>query len=138
PARLTIVPHALDYRPERRPVLRHTDPLTIGVVGNISPQKGALIVRDVLARLERELPEARIVVIGTLDLAVESPRLHVTGPYQRDAMVELIEAHGINMILFPSVCPETFSYVIEEAMLLRLPIGVFHLGAPRERGRESH
>jgi glycosyltransferase involved in cell wall biosynthesis len=135
PARLTIVPHALDYRPERRPVLRHTDPLTIGVVGNISPQKGALIVRDVLARLERELPEARIVVIGTLDLAVESPRLHVTGPYQRDAMVELIEAHGINMILFPSVCPETFSYVIEEMMLLRMPIVAFDLGAPAERLR---
>ena len=103
------MPHALDYRPERRPHLRHSDPLTIGVVGNISAQKGALIVRDVLARLERELPEARVVVVGTLDLAVESPRLHVTGPYQRDAMVGLIEAHRNNMILIPSVCTETFS-----------------------------
>jgi glycosyltransferase involved in cell wall biosynthesis len=135
PARLTVVPHTLDYRPERRPVLRHAEPLTIGVVGNISPQKGALIVRDILARLEREHPDARVVVIGTLDLAVESPRLHVTGPYQRDDLVRLIEAHGINMILFPSVCPETFSYVIEEMMLLSMPIVAFDLGAPAERLR---
>ena len=87
PARLTIVPHRLDYRPERRPALRHADPLTIGIVGHISPQKGALVVRDVLGRIEREHPQARIVVIGTLDLAVDSPRLHVTGPYRREELV---------------------------------------------------
>ncbi len=93
-------------------------------------------MRDVLGRIEREHPQARIVVIGTLDLAVDSPRLHVTGPYQREELVALIETHRINMILFPSICPETFSYVIEEMMLLRLPIVAFDLGAPGERLRE--
>ena len=37
------------------------------------------------------------------------------------------------MILFPSICPETFSYVVEEMMLLRMPIAAFDLGAPGER-----
>ncbi|HYQ99675.1 MAG TPA: glycosyltransferase [Casimicrobiaceae bacterium] len=135
PARLTIVPHALDYRPERRPTLRHAAPLTVGVFGNISPQKGALVVRDVLAALARDRPDARVVVAGTLDVAVDSPQLRVLGPYRREDMVGLIEAHGINMILFPSVCPETFSYVVEEMMLLRMPIVAFDLGAPGERLR---
>ena len=40
------------------------------------------------------------------------------------------------MILFPSICPETFSYVIEEAIVLRLPIVAFDLGAPGERLRD--
>jgi glycosyltransferase involved in cell wall biosynthesis len=40
------------------------------------------------------------------------------------------------MLLFPSICPETFSYVIEEMMLLRLPIVAFDLGAPAERLRD--
>jgi len=133
PVRLSIVPHVLDYRPERRPALRHAAPLTIGIFGNISPQKGALVVRDVLTRIERDHPDVRIVVAGTLDVAVESPRLHVTGPYRREDMVDLIESHGINMILFPSICPETFSYVVEEMMLLRMPIAAFDLGAPGER-----
>jgi glycosyltransferase involved in cell wall biosynthesis len=135
PARLSIVPHVLDYQPERRPVPHHAAPLTIGIFGNISPQKGALVVRDVLGRIERDHPAVRMVVVGTLDVAVDSPRLQVTGPYRREAMVDLIESHGINMILFPSICPETFSYVVEEMMLLRMPIVAFDLGAPGERLR---
>jgi glycosyltransferase involved in cell wall biosynthesis len=75
-------------------------------------------------------------VIGTLDAAPASRQLVVTGPYQRDHLADLIEAHRINMILFPSICPETFSYVIEEMMLLRLPIVAFDLGAPGERLRD--
>ena len=60
----------------------------------------------------------------------------MTGPYEREHLVDLIESHGINMILFPSICPETFSYVIEETMLLRMPIVAFDLGAPGERLRD--
>jgi glycosyltransferase involved in cell wall biosynthesis len=135
PARVTVVPHRVGFHPSRLPRLRHSNPLVIGVLGHISEQKGALIVKDVLSRIERELPAARVVVIGTLDLASTSKHLEVTGPYQREQLVDLIESHGINMILFPSICPETFSYVIEEAILLRLPIVAFDLGAPGERLR---
>jgi len=135
PARLTIVPHVLDYVPERRPALQHAGPLRIGIFGNISPPKGALVVRDLVARLAREHPDARVVVAGTLDVPVESPQLRVLGPYRREDMVGLIETHGINMILLPSICPETFSYVVEEMMLLRMPVVAFDLGAPGERLR---
>ena len=136
PARVTVVPHTVGFHPSRLPGLRHADPLVIGVVGHISVQKGALIVQDVLSRLEREHPASRVVVIGTLDLALKSSRLVVTGPYERENLVDLIESHHVNMILFPSICPETFSYVIEEAMLLRMPIVAFDLGAPGERLRD--
>ena len=136
PARVSVVPHRIDFRPSRLPRLRHSDPLVIGVIGHISEQKGARIVEGVLSGIEREHPDARVVVIGTLDLASMSNRLEVTGPYQRERLTELIESHRINMILFPSICPETFSYVIEEMILLRLPIVAFDLGAPGERLRD--
>jgi glycogen synthase len=83
--------------------MRHSDPLVIGVIGHISEQKGARIVEGVLSGIEREHPAARVVVIGTLDLASMSKRLEVTGPYQRERLAELIESHRINMILFPSI-----------------------------------
>ena len=75
-------------------------------------------------------------MIGTLDIPVRSERLEVTGNYRRDDLVDLIEAHRINMFFFPSVCPETFSYVIEEMILLDVPIVAFDLGAPGERLRD--
>jgi glycosyltransferase involved in cell wall biosynthesis len=107
----------------------------IGIAGHISAQKGAGIVKDVLARIERDHPDARVVVIGTLDLVQTSPGLRVTGPYRRDDLPALIEAHGINMFLFPSICPETFSYAIEELLVLGMPIVAFDLGAPGDRLR---
>ena len=130
PAHITIVHRSTTA--ERPPVVRHADPLTIGVIGNISPQKGA-VVRDVLAKIER-LSDARIVVIGTLDLAIESPRLHVTGPYQRATWSPRGAAHQHDPL--SSICPETFSYVVDEMMLLRMPVVAFDLGAPAERLRD--
>jgi glycosyltransferase involved in cell wall biosynthesis len=134
-ARVTVVPHRVDYRPSHLPRLRHARPLTIGIAGHISVQKGADVVKDMLDLIEADRPGIRVVVIGTLDLARKSDRLEVTGPYQRDDLPDLIETHGINMFLLPSICPETFSYVVEELLLLRMPLVAFDLGAPGDRLR---
>ena len=80
PARVTVVPHRIDFHPPRLPRISHADPLVIGVVGHISVQKGADIVKDTVALIERDHPESRVVVIGTLDAAPASRQLVVTGP----------------------------------------------------------
>jgi glycosyltransferase involved in cell wall biosynthesis len=135
PGRISVVPHRVDYQPARLPRLDHAAPLVVGIIGQISVQKGALVVKELLAQLERDDPEARVVVIGTLDLALKSDRLRVTGTYRHEDLVDLIEANGINVFFFPSICPETFSYVTEEMIRLDLPIVAFDLGAPGERLR---
>lgn len=135
PMRITVVPHRIDFHPARTPRLDHHAPLTIGIVGQISAQKGAGIVRDLVAHIDAGAVDARVVVLGTLDLAVRSSRLRVMGTYERADLVDLIESQGINVFLFPSICPETFSYVVEELMLLEVPIVAFELGAPADRLR---
>jgi glycosyltransferase involved in cell wall biosynthesis len=133
--RISVVPHRVDYVPARLPKPDHSAPLIIGIIGHISVQKGALIVKEMVREIERERHDIRVVVMGTLDAAPDSTRLVVTGNYKRDDLVDLIEVHRINMFFFPSICPETFSYVIEEMMRLGLPIVAFDLGAPAERLR---
>jgi glycosyltransferase involved in cell wall biosynthesis len=133
--RITVVPHAATYAPARLPRVDHRAPLVIGVVGEISPQKGAHVVRELVERIEREHGDARVVVLGTLNVAQKSDRLKVTGAYRREDLVDLIEANGINMFFFPSIWPETFSYVVAEMIALGLPIVAFDLGAPAERLR---
>jgi len=132
-ARITVVPHKPDYVPARAPKVDHEAPLVIGIVGEISPQKGAAIVQEMVARIDREHPDVRVVVLGTLHAPHDSPRLRVTGAYRRDELVGLVESNGINMFLFPSIWPETFSYVVAEMIALGLPIVAFDLGAPAER-----
>ena len=135
PDRISVVPHRVDFVPARLPVLDHSAPLVIGIIGQISEQKGALVVKEMLARIDREHLDVRVVVIGALDIPVKSPRLSVTGTYRHEDLVDLIEANGINLFFFPSICPETFSYVTEEMIRLELPIVAFDLGAPGERLR---
>jgi glycosyltransferase involved in cell wall biosynthesis len=45
----------------------------------------------------------------------------------------LIEKSGANVFLFPSIWPETFSYVVQELMSMSLPVASFNFGAPAER-----
>ena len=130
-----MIPHRVDFAPARLPKCDPRAPLVIGIVGQISVQKGALVVKEMLARIDREQRDIRVVVIGALDIRIASGRLQVTGPYQRDDLVDLVEANHVNMLFFSSICPETFSYVVEEMMRLRLPIVAFDLGAPGERLR---
>lgn len=133
--RISLVPHRVDYIPARLPKPDHSSPLIVGVIGHISVQKGALVVKEMVREIERRRQDIRVVVIGTLDVPADSAQLVVTGSYQRDDLASLVEEHRINMFFFPSICPETFSYVVEEMMRLGLPIVAFDLGAPGERLR---
>jgi glycosyltransferase involved in cell wall biosynthesis len=133
--RLTVVPHKPDYAPARLPRTRPGEPLVVGVMGEISLQKGALIVKEILQMIERSNASVRVVVLGTLHAPIKSGRLEVTGAYDRADLVDLVESHGINMFLFPSIWPETFSYVVAEIIALGMPIVAFDLGAPAERLR---
>lgn len=133
--RVTVVPHRVEFAPTRLPRVRHRAPLVIGVVGEISAQKGAQVVARMLQRLDREGGDTRIVVVGTLDLPLRSPRLTVTGRYDPAQLPDLVEAHGVNLVFFPSIWPETFSYVVAEVAALGMPIVAFDLGAPAERLR---
>jgi glycosyl transferase family 1 len=135
PERITVIPHKLDFVPARLPRHDSRAPLVIGVVGEISAQKGALVVQDMVSRIDRDHPDVRVVVLGTLDVAHKSERLRVTGRYRRSDLPDLVEAHGVNMFFFPSIWPETFSYVVAEMAQLKLPIVAFDLGAPVERLR---
>ena len=135
PDRITVLPHKVDFAPARSPRLDASTPMVIGVVGEITPQKGAGIVTGIAEILDREGRDARIVVIGALDAACRSSRVKATGPYRREQLVDLVEQHGINLFLFPSIWPETFSYVVAELMALHAPIVAFDLGAPAERLR---
>lgn len=131
--RISVVPHRVDFVPARLPALDHSAPLTIGIIGQISEQKGAIVLQELMARIDREHPDVRVVVIGGVDIAIRSPQLKVTGTYRHEDLVDLIEAHRINLAFFPSICPETFSYVTEEMIRLELPVVAFDLGAPGER-----
>lgn len=127
-----IGPHTpLDALPE---VKLETGPMRVAVVGHIAYHKGSEIVKE-LARLLN--PEESVVVIGELENSADMPsNIKVTGSYQRRDLPALIEREHVTIALVPSICPETFCYVVQECMQMKLPLVVFPLGAQAERVRE--
>lgn len=110
--------------------------LRIGVIGGIHEPKGAATVLDLARAISvRGDPEITLTVIGSLSTAYDSKTLTVTGPYAAGDLRGELERHRINLVLIPSIWPETFCYVAEEAMCLGLPLAVFDIGAPAERVR---
>jgi GT2 family glycosyltransferase/glycosyltransferase involved in cell wall biosynthesis len=135
-AKIAICPHKVDYLPYRFPKIDLDANLHIGVVGSINYAKGADVVRRIGEIIQERSLKIRITVVGVIwreDLLPKSVR--VTGAYTRETLAELLERENINMCFLPSVWPETFSYVTEELMQLKMPLCCFDLGAPADRVR---
>lgn len=60
----------------------------------------------------------------------------VLGRYNGSELQNILQKSEVQVVLFPSVCPETFSYVIQELMQIEVPVACFDVGAPADRIRE--
>ncbi len=136
PEQTNIRPHELPEVFTRKPKFDINGPLNIGVVGSIFYHKGSEVVVEAAKILAMKVPDATITVIGTLEGDPGLKNLKVTGPYQPCDLPSLIEKHRVNICLFPSIWPETFSFVCSELMELGMPLCCFGLGAQGERVAE--
>lgn len=64
-------------------------------------------------------------------------RLVLHGPYDRDAIRELLRRHEIDVAVFLPAAPETFSFTLSEALTAGVPVLVNRSGALPERVEES-
>lgn len=126
------VPHSTAYFEQVTALDPPAQPLRIGIVGNITPIKGSGVVTDLAHALaEAGRHDIELIVIGTLH-ARSNKAIRQTGHYQHDDLPGILTREKVNMILFPSICPETFSFVIQEMKRLALPVAAFDLGAQAE------
>lgn len=130
---LVTIPHN-SPNPLRRAQILQDDILTIGIPGYINFPKGSEVVIELSRALaHQKLSNIRLVVIGELIHSKIPANIIITGKYDRRVLPEIIEKHNVDVILIPSICPETFSFTLEEAIAMRLPTAVFALGAQAAR-----
>ncbi|HEV2301712.1 MAG TPA: glycosyltransferase [Stellaceae bacterium] len=137
PERIRIIPHFADHFKTPQLFAVADDPgLRIAVIGAIHEAKGARILATLAEAISgRGDPAVRLTVIGTNQTTRQWPGVTVTGQYLPEQLAEEIRRHDINLVLIPSIWPETYCYVAEEVMSLGLPLAVFDIGAPAERVR---
>ncbi len=131
----TVVPHEKPVPPAPWKKPRGSRPLRIGTVGAISSVKGFHILAACAETARKNQPDVRFVVLGFTedDHGAERCGVEIAGPYAHDRILEEINDQSFDLIFLPSVCPETYSYVLSSALQTGLPIVVFDIGAPAER-----
>jgi GT2 family glycosyltransferase/glycosyltransferase involved in cell wall biosynthesis len=141
---IEVIPHAYAPPAPRSDaiadvqVLPDDDRPVVAVLGAIGPDKGS-------RRLERlvELTRARglalrWVLIGYLDRQREPWQsgdgiFTMHGPYDAEQLPALLDAYRVRLVVFPSVCPESFSFTLSEAWRAGRPALVPPIGALAER-----
>ncbi|QNT78205.1 glycosyltransferase [Entomobacter blattae] len=120
---------------------KHPFPRKAGVarfclIGALGIEKGFDILYD-LARhaQEKRLPIEFVVVGYTIDddSLLETGKVFVTGPYQEEEAIGLIQAQQADYAFFPAIWPETWSFTLALAWRAGLKAVSFNLGAPAER-----
>ena len=133
PEQVSVVPHTLDHAKLRKISLKDPGWPVIAIIGQITFYKGGEVVRNLANHIRITGKKSRIVIVGMIEFDLPKEIVTITGHYHPSKLPELLEIHGVNVGFFPSICPETFSYVTEEMIAMGLPVLAFDLGAPGER-----
>lgn len=130
---IEVIPHQIGYMPQIEKKYKLTNTFNVGLLGVLTKHKGAEIVKELLAEVEKRNLNIRVILIGTCTEKIDSPFFSETGKYSSDSIPKLTLKHDIDVFLIPSIWPETFSYTTEEIIKMGMPVMCFDIGAPAER-----
>ncbi len=109
---------------------------TLAVIGAVGTHKGS----DALPAMAEALAaqDASLVVIGYTESQIEpgwplAGKLYIHGPYDDATLPALLDAYGVDFVLFPNRLPESFSYTLSEAWASGRAVIVPDAGALGER-----
>ena len=131
--KVKVTPHSTDYIKCGK-VQKLSDKFTVGIFGIIRGEdKGSEVVHSFLEFSKNK--DYDIYINGELnpDCKVYASNIHYMGRYDVNRLDKIIEEQGITAVLFPSICPETFSYTVSELIHVEVPAACFNLGAQAEK-----
>ena len=130
-SKLNTTPHNDSYFRCDHPVSL-SGRLHIGLIGTLTPIKGATIVNGLAEYFAQQEIYVPITVVGQ-SLVNTAQNIKVFGAYENEQLPNILKQEGINVILMPTIVPETFSYTISETIKMELPIVAFNIGAQGNR-----
>ena len=126
------VPSLISNKPAKK---APGDPIVIGLIGRLTEHKGSHIIKELLNEIESRDLNVSISLIGKTDDDFDIKSDHFTefGEYRLEELPKLAVESGADIFFFPSVWPETFSYVCSEIISMGYPLVTFDLGAQQEK-----
>lgn len=118
-----------------------TVPLRVALLGIVAPHKGLRNLIDVSRAAAKAKAPLEFTVIGAIEPSTEigigfHSQFRQTGPYESGDLPRLLAEAAPDLVWFASVCPETFSFTLSDALAAGLPVVVPNLGSFPERVAE--
>ncbi|WP_461653981.1 glycosyltransferase [Methylorubrum aminovorans] len=110
--------------------------LRVAAVGAIGPHKGSYIIHSLAVDAQiRQLPISfEIVGYSNITAMMLSTGVKETGRYFSDMeAIELLTTNDYDVVLLPSIWPETYCYALSLALAAGITPAVFDLGAQAQR-----
>ncbi|WP_374429176.1 glycosyltransferase [Ideonella dechloratans] len=107
------------------------------VIGALSQIKGLNVLRQLALLAQAQGRDMRFTLLGhsSDDEGLRSAGVQVLGRYDDAELQALIASEAPDLILIPSIWPETYCYVLSAALRSGHPVAVFDLGAQARRLR---
>jgi glycosyltransferase involved in cell wall biosynthesis len=111
------------------------DSVKVLVLGRLTAEKGACLLRDCALQAKRNGDPLffRLLGYSTIPLVEEDTVLSLSGEYRNQDLPLLIQLERADIVFFPALWPETYSYTLSAAINSGLPIAAPNLGAFPER-----
>jgi len=147
-SRIEVIPHGSSTgmgRPDAirdAIVLADDGPPVVGVLGAIGPDKGSRRLERLVELTRKKSLPLRWVLIGYLDRGREPWQsddgvFTMHGPYDSRQLPELLERYRVRLVVYPSVCPETFSFTLSETWAAGRAAVVPPIGALADRVKQT-
>lgn len=132
--KIQVIPHGQDLTKPSTPVTSETpleNKIKILIPGNIGISKGSLLF-DEIKQLDKEsLIEFHFLGQTDENISEEDGIIH--GSYNRENYEKLVRRISPDIVGIFSITPETFSYTLNEAWNLEIPVIATNIGALGER-----
>lgn len=129
----SLEPHSVSWSRTAHK-LSYANSINIAVIGTLTISKGANIISCLANFCKNNNLEITIHIFGK-NIDVIRPPQNVTlhGAYDKNKLSNLIEDNNIDIIIIPSIWPETFSYTTEEVIKMDIPLITLNLGAQGDK-----
>ena len=130
--KVDIIKHGVDLEKIERDY-QLGDKINVAFLGAIGIIKGSNIVSEIL---KKKYNKINFHLFGVYDRVLsrsEKKRIICHGQYKREELPELFKKNKIDLVCLLSICPETYSYTLTEAIANEIPVLVSNLGALKER-----
>ncbi len=112
--------------------------ITIMTIGNITKHKGSKVIYELYKYVQQQRLNIEFVILGNIDPYHRLKKLTLHRNYKPEDLSRLLNKYQPDILILPSIWPETFCYTASEMLHFNLPLISFNLGAHALRIRQSN